>query len=169
MSPETPDDPMAGGGEGRGGDQPRDRSPLDRLEGARAQRVDGPEPDRLLAITLQGGPRREVLLLRRGAGSPSVGLVAQRPRGAPADGFVQRLRRDLVGGRLEGVDGDDAGTTVVTRWATREGARRLAVLGGVAGGPAGLALLDGDGRLLAGAPAAWVRSRKLRPGEAPSW
>ncbi len=74
-------------------------------------RVDGPWPG-LLAIGLRRRPPPTVLLLGYGDGSRGVGLVEDRPRGRPADGLVQSLRRHLVGARWEGLDAVSGGWDV---------------------------------------------------------
>ncbi len=73
------------------------------VAGGVVDRVDGPWPG-LLAIGLRRRPAPAVLLLGYGDGGRGVGLVDTRPRGRPADGFVQALRRHLVGARWVGLD-----------------------------------------------------------------
>ena len=57
----------------------------------------------LVAVEVYANGARWTLLVGLDAGSPRVGVVRTRPRGAPAGVLAQRLRRDLVGARLEGV------------------------------------------------------------------
>ncbi|MFW6051381.1 MAG: NFACT RNA binding domain-containing protein [Myxococcota bacterium] len=67
---------------------------LDRVVGARVRRVDVPERH-LVALSLaRPGGRKEVLVVCPGA-RPVVGLVDERPRGAPAEGFARTLRRRI--------------------------------------------------------------------------
>ena len=82
-----------------------------RVGGGVVDRVDGPWPG-LLAIRLRRRPPPAVLLLGYGDGSRGVGLVEDRPRGRPADGFVQALRRHLLGARWVGLDAVPGGWDV---------------------------------------------------------
>ncbi len=65
----------------------------------KVQRVDRPRPE-LLALSLYGAGRRLVLLIHMGPERVDLGVVTERPRGAPADGHVRQLRKRLVGARL---------------------------------------------------------------------
>jgi len=65
----------------------------------KVQRVDRPRPE-LLALSLYGAGRRLVLLVHMGPERVDLGVVDERPRGAPADGHVRQLRKRLVGARL---------------------------------------------------------------------
>lgn len=95
------------------------------ITGSRVRRVDEPEPG-LLCLTLSRPGEREVLLV---ATTPpgGVGLVPERPRGAPASAFVQRLRRSIGNAVLEGVDAPDPRTLRV-RVRRGEVARSLVVV-----------------------------------------
>lgn len=79
---------------------PYERLPaLTWLEGARVQRIDGPSPG-LFAFTLFHQGERSVLLLWLEPTRRGVGSALERPKGAPASGFVQRLRSKLENSRL---------------------------------------------------------------------
>lgn len=71
-----------------------------RLEGARIERVDRPIPG-LYALSLVG-EGRGVWLIASGPprARPAWSLVAERPRGEPADGHVRGLRERLEGARI---------------------------------------------------------------------
>lgn len=69
------------------------------LIGARIRRIDAPSSD-LWSITLVAAETRGALLVSLQHGASGVGWVAQRPHGQPATSFVQKLRKELEGGRL---------------------------------------------------------------------
>jgi len=69
------------------------------LVGARIRRIDAPAAD-LLAISLSTPSLRSVLLFCFGAARSGVGLVTTRPHGLAASSFVQKLRKELEGGRI---------------------------------------------------------------------
>lgn len=107
---------------------------LDRLVGARVRRVDAPSGD-LVAVTLaRPGGRKEVLVLSTGP-HVGAGLVDERPRGAPAEGFARTLRREIGNAtvrdsaRIAG----DGGTASVRVGLDRGDAPRSLVLDATAG------------------------------------
>jgi len=70
---------------------------------ARVQRVDGPSPGCFsLALFRRGDKQYLVLML--GSDVRGLGTVVERPKGEAASPFVQRLRRQLEGGRLARAD-----------------------------------------------------------------
>lgn len=69
------------------------------LLGARIRRIDAPDTE-LLALTLYSHELRTVLIFCFTAGRAGVGLVSERPHGAPANSFVQKLRKELENARL---------------------------------------------------------------------
>jgi len=69
------------------------------LWNARLQRIDSPSPG-LFALTLFHQGERLVLLLWLSAARRGVGSAPERPKGAPASAFVQRLRAKLENARL---------------------------------------------------------------------
>jgi predicted ribosome quality control (RQC) complex YloA/Tae2 family protein len=71
------------------------------LIGARVRRIDAPSHD-LWAITVAAAPARGTLLVSLQPSAAGVGWVERRPHGQPATGLVQKLRRELEGGRLQG-------------------------------------------------------------------
>jgi predicted ribosome quality control (RQC) complex YloA/Tae2 family protein len=79
-----------------------ERAALSWLLGHRVQRVDGPRPG-LLALTLYERGEKQTLLLAFGA-QRGVGVQRERPKGAAANAFIQRLRTQLEGARLRGAD-----------------------------------------------------------------
>jgi predicted ribosome quality control (RQC) complex YloA/Tae2 family protein len=100
------------------------------LEGARVRRIDVPESD-LAALTVSlegtGGPRVEaVLLLSFAPAHPGLGLVLERPRGAPATSFCMLLRKHLEGAVLVTIEGD--GRALALRF-RRGPERRVVVIG----------------------------------------
>lgn len=130
------------------------------FEGARVRRVDLPAAD-LLTVTLGGGGWKETLVFALAPPVRGVGLVAERPKGRPASGFVRKLRKELEGaaiGALEHVGPD--------RWhlhARRGSAPRTLVA--EATGPHGNALLlDGDAIIRAALHPGALRERGTRPG-----
>jgi predicted ribosome quality control (RQC) complex YloA/Tae2 family protein len=78
------------------------------LLGARVRRIDRPERD-LVALTLSredgaGGHVTEVLLLSSAPSRAGVGLVAERPAGAPADAWCRLLRKHVEGAAIVGAE-----------------------------------------------------------------
>ncbi len=69
------------------------------LWGARIQRVDGPRPG-VLALSIFAHGKRSTLLLAVGGDERGVGSVTERPKGAAASSYVQRLRRAIENARL---------------------------------------------------------------------
>ena len=69
------------------------------LLGAQIRRIDAPAAE-LLAISLSTPSLRGVLLFCFGAARSGVGLLSTRPHGLPANSFVQKLRKELEGGRI---------------------------------------------------------------------
>src|SRR4051794_5629382 len=69
------------------------------LWGARVQRIDGPSPG-LFALTLFHQGERSVLLIWLEPARRGLGSTPERPKGAPASGFVQRMRTKLENSRL---------------------------------------------------------------------
>jgi predicted ribosome quality control (RQC) complex YloA/Tae2 family protein len=70
------------------------------LVGSRVRRLDMPLGD-VLAITLATAHGKEVLVARLSGNPRGIGLVDERPKGAPANAFVQRLRKLLEGSAVE--------------------------------------------------------------------
>jgi predicted ribosome quality control (RQC) complex YloA/Tae2 family protein len=73
------------------------------LLGARIRRIDAPSPD-LWAITLAATEVRGTLLVSLQPGATGIGWSDKRPHGLPASSFVQKLRKELEGGRLQALD-----------------------------------------------------------------
>lgn len=73
------------------------------LLGARIRRVDAPSPD-LWAITLATSDARGTLIVSLQPGATGIGWAEKRPHGLPATSFVQKLRKELEGGRLQAID-----------------------------------------------------------------
>lgn len=69
------------------------------LLGAQLRRIDAPAAE-LLALSLSTPSLRSVLLFCFGAARSGVGLLVARPHGLPANSFVQKLRKELEGGRI---------------------------------------------------------------------
>lgn len=106
----------------------------------RVQRVDGPSP----AVVVLGlySPEQGKRWLRFDAASDTFLWIPERPKGDAADGFVRRLRKLLVGARLERVE--RKGSRVRAGFQLRN---RFAWLLGERGAPV---LREDDGRPLAG-------------------
>lgn len=83
--------------------------PLSQLLGARIRRIDAPS-DTLFALTLAAPGYKGVLVVSLSREAPGIGLVADRPRGERASAFVQKLRKELEGARIDAFAGDQAGT-----------------------------------------------------------
>lgn len=97
--------------------------PLSQLLGARIRRIDAPS-DTLFALTLAAPGYRGVLVVSLSRGAPGIGLVADRPRGERASAFVQKLRKELEGARIDAFAGDQAGTLEL-HVARGDGSKRL--------------------------------------------
>jgi predicted ribosome quality control (RQC) complex YloA/Tae2 family protein len=69
------------------------------LIGARIRRIDAPSPD-LWAMTLTSSEARGTLLVSLQPSASGIGWAEKRPHGQPATSFVQKLRKELEGGRL---------------------------------------------------------------------
>ena len=78
------------------------------LVGARLKRIDAPNAD-LWALTLAGGDLRGTLLISLLPSARGVGWLEKRPHGLPASSFVQKLRKEIEGGRVLGFDAVPAG------------------------------------------------------------
>jgi predicted ribosome quality control (RQC) complex YloA/Tae2 family protein len=79
------------------------------LLGARVRRIDAPSPD-LWAVTLGFGQTRGSLIFSLHPHAAGAGWVYQRPHGQAATGFVQKLRKELEGGRIQALSQPDART-----------------------------------------------------------
>ena len=77
-------------------------TPTAALLGTRIRRVDVPHPE-LLSLVLAGPELRSVLVFCFGSAA-GVGLVETRPQGLAADSFVQKLRKELEGGKLSALE-----------------------------------------------------------------
>ncbi|MFK7985883.1 MAG: NFACT RNA binding domain-containing protein [Sandaracinaceae bacterium] len=88
---------------------------LAELVGARLQRVDGPHSD-LLALSFFGGPVPDKGVLAfwtpRG-GQAAWAWLEERPRGAPANAWVQLLRKHVGNRRLSAVEDREATVALV--------------------------------------------------------
>jgi predicted ribosome quality control (RQC) complex YloA/Tae2 family protein len=73
--------------------------PLARLIDARIRRIDAPH-DELLSLVFAGREERGVLLFCWAPSALGAGIVSERPHGRAASSFVQKLRKELEGGRL---------------------------------------------------------------------
>jgi len=73
------------------------------LLGARIRRIDAPSPD-LWAITLATAEVRGTLVVSLQPGATGIGWSEKRPHGLPATSFVQKLRKELEGGRLQALE-----------------------------------------------------------------
>jgi predicted ribosome quality control (RQC) complex YloA/Tae2 family protein len=73
------------------------------LIGARIRRIDAPSPD-LWAITLATAAVRGTLVVSLQPGATGIGWSEKRPHGLPATSFVQKLRKEIEGGRLQALD-----------------------------------------------------------------
>jgi predicted ribosome quality control (RQC) complex YloA/Tae2 family protein len=73
--------------------------PLARLIGARIRRIDMPHEE-LLSLVFAASEERGVLLFCWAAGAIGTGIVPERPHGLAASSFVQKLRKELEGGRI---------------------------------------------------------------------
>ncbi len=79
---------------------PPERLPaLPWLWGARVQRIDGPSPG-VFALTLFHNAARSALVIWLEPTRRGIGSAPERPKGAPASAFVQRLRGKLENARL---------------------------------------------------------------------
>ncbi|HEY2732753.1 MAG TPA: NFACT family protein, partial [Polyangiales bacterium] len=73
--------------------------PLARLIGARIRRIDAPHEE-LLSLSFAGREDRGVLVFCWASGASGVGIVSERPHGLAADSFIQKLRKELEGGKI---------------------------------------------------------------------
>jgi predicted ribosome quality control (RQC) complex YloA/Tae2 family protein len=121
---------------------------------ARITRLDQPLRG-VLALSLSSPGDRAVLLVSVRPGASGVGLVRERPRGAPADAFTSMLRRKVVGAELGAIR--LAGHTFVLELVGLDGPLHLRAA--PLGRTGAFALGDGDGRVrLAAGPAIEVGS-----------
>lgn len=94
------------------------------LEGARVQRIDGPQRD-LFVLTLHRADLHGCLVLSTARGRAGIGWVPTRPRGEPASSFVQLLRKHLENGRVLRATDDPTGAQIVIRRGDTQAALRL--------------------------------------------
>jgi predicted ribosome quality control (RQC) complex YloA/Tae2 family protein len=119
-------------------------TPVDSLLGARIQRIDAPFAE-LFTITLIAPRYKRTLVVSLRVGAPGVGLVTERPKGAAASSFVQKLRKELGGARLAALQRSHA--ALLELRATRaDGEKTLRFEPGTT---ANVVLLDARGQLLA--------------------
>jgi predicted ribosome quality control (RQC) complex YloA/Tae2 family protein len=118
------------------------------LVGARVQRVDVPEPD-LVAIGLHHARVSSTLVLSLAESGPGLGVVAERPRGAPAGSVAQLFRKYLSGAVLDGARAIATGAIDLTF--ARDG-ERTALRAKLTRRNAGLVLIGASGRALGGLP-----------------
>lgn len=118
------------------------------LAGARVRRVDVPEQD-LVAITLLIGRQTATLLISAAENAPGIGLVDERPRGAPAGSFAQLLRKHLAGAAIERVTTPGLDVAVI---GFRRQDERADLWLSVRRRTAGVVLVDAEGRHLGGVP-----------------
>lgn len=145
----------------------RVRPVLDQLPGARILRVDGPDPDRTFALTLDAGGAREVLVLQLDGPARGIGLLPDRPRGEPASAFVRLLRKHLQGSRVRGLwrRSPRGAHLVLERGGTAAG---LALVDLAGPGGLGLVLWGGEHpRVLGGLPRRGLGDLGWRPGAVP--
>lgn len=137
------------------------------LASARVRRVDVPEPD-LIAITLALGRTTTTLLLSASDAAPGLGLVDERPRGAPAGSLAQLLRKHLSGASIARTTTDRPGELRMT---FRRGDERASLRVCTRRRGAGIVLEDGSGRALGGAPrgAESVTQGRAGPAEPGDW
>lgn len=118
------------------------------LAGARVRRVDVPEPD-LVALTLSLGRATSTLVLSASDEAPGVGLLDERPKGAPAGSFAQLLRKHLTGATISRVTTPGVGLLVL---ALERGEERCAIWLSARRRSGGVVLVDEAGKRLGGAP-----------------
>ena len=138
------------------------------VHGARVRRVDVPEPD-LVALTLAiGRDRTSTLILSASEQAPGIGLVDERPRGAPAGSLAQLLRKHLVGAAI--VAATSPGQDHVIFGFAR-GAERASLHVSVRRRAGAVVLLDVDGRALGGLPRgpASISEPARAPADADAW
>ncbi len=138
------------------------------LHGARVRRVDVPEPD-LVALTLAiGRERTSTLILSASEQAPGIGLVDERPRGAPAGSFAQLLRKHLVGAAI--VASSSPGQDHVILGFVR-GEERASLQISVRRRAGAVVLLDADGRALGGVPRGptSIAEPPRAPADADAW
>ncbi|HKU43010.1 MAG TPA: NFACT RNA binding domain-containing protein [Polyangiales bacterium] len=100
------------------------------LLGARVRRIDAPSAD-LWAITLAAGDLRGTLVVSLARGAAGVGWLEKRPHGAPASSFVQKLRKELEGGRVRAFEAETGCIALRIGRAERELALAFEADGGV--------------------------------------
>ena len=83
--------------------------PISRLLFVRVRRIDAPQ-DALLTLVFAGPEERGVLVFCFGGSDHGVGIVSDRPHGQPASAFVQKLRKELEGGRISELGQPDGAT-----------------------------------------------------------
>ncbi len=113
------------------------------LIGARIRRVDAPSPS-LFAFTLSSASWRGVLIALLEAQTRGLGVVATRPQGLPASGFVQKLRRELDGSRIDALSVHEGGRIAFMLQRGPEQKRLVVDLGAL-----DLLVLDADDQVLA--------------------
>jgi predicted ribosome quality control (RQC) complex YloA/Tae2 family protein len=113
---------------------------------ARIVRVDQPVRG-VLALGLSIPGERAALLVSARPGAAGVGLVRERPRGAPADPFTSLLRRAIVGAELHAIRRRGAALTLSLHGAGGSLALWIAPLGR----SGAIALVDETGRPKLGA------------------
>jgi predicted ribosome quality control (RQC) complex YloA/Tae2 family protein len=95
-------------------------TPVALLIGARIRRVDSPQEE-LLTLVLSGLTERYVLVFCFSTGAAGVGMATERPHGRAATSFVQKLRKELEGGRILALNQpSDASLELVVRHADTE-------------------------------------------------
>lgn len=125
------------------------------LVGRRVRRADRPSRD-VVALTLGGRGGQDVLVASLAAGARGVGLVPERPRGDAADAFARKLRKEIAGAVVSGVE--IAEGALVLRVARGDGARALVV---ELDGPGNVLLLDDADRVLIALRQGGLRERGL--------
>ena len=131
--------------------------------GAKIKRIDGPSKDSLV-LTLErlvitdDGRTRERRFVRLTLNRPRAEEVPSRPKGATPDGFTQKLRKELGGGRVAGAEQCDHGVILtvkrgeVVRRLVMDTSRKNAVL------------VDGDGAFIHARFGGPLRALKIRAG-----
>ncbi|UJR81780.1 NFACT RNA binding domain-containing protein [Sandaracinus amylolyticus] len=137
-------------------------APLAALLGARARRVDVPEPD-LVALTLGVGELRVALLFSTDPASPGLGCVPERPRGRPAEGVAKQLRNLVEGARLERALDAGGGAIAID---LRRGPDAIALVHESLGDRSNVLVLDAEGAIVAALHPARLAERGLQLGEA---
>lgn len=130
---------------------------FDELLGARVRRVDMPATDQL-AVTLGWPGRKEVLVASVSPERRGVALAPERPKGDPATSFVRKLRKEIVGAKVESVRARPGAFELGLR--RREGSRRLVV---ELDGRGNVVLVDGRDRVVVASSASALAARGLGP------